>query len=128
MSGTRGFRFAHVPSPLRCCRCQKFGHTQQRCASHPVCGRYGEGGHGEEPRPNPPHCVNCSGAHASADGKCPVLIQEKDIFWNFGSGTVFPLWVPQRRFSHTNPRSGPSRFQQLSAACEVLTPQRKPRL
>jgi hypothetical protein len=27
----------------------------------------------------PPHCVNCSETHASADRKCPVFLQEKPI-------------------------------------------------
>jgi hypothetical protein len=69
----------YILYPMRCYRCQKFGHTQQRCASNLVCGHCGENGHGEEPCSNPPHCVNCSGAHASADRRCPVFLDEKAI-------------------------------------------------
>jgi hypothetical protein len=36
-------------------------------------------GHGEKPCPIPPHCVNCSRAHASADKESPVFRQEKAI-------------------------------------------------
>jgi hypothetical protein len=68
----------YVPNPMRCYRCRKFGHTQQRCVSH-LAAACGEGRHGEEPCPNPSHCVNCSGAQASADRKCPDFLQEKAI-------------------------------------------------
>jgi hypothetical protein len=69
----------YIPNPMRCYQCQKFGHTQQRCASNFVCGHCGENGHGEEPCPNPPHYVNCSGAHTSANRRCPVFLDEKAI-------------------------------------------------
>jgi hypothetical protein len=65
----------HVPNPMRCYRCQ----TQQRCASHFVCGQCAEGRHRQEPRPSPPHCVNCFGAHVSADRKCPIFLEERAI-------------------------------------------------
>jgi hypothetical protein len=79
--GTRGFRFAcMLQTPCGAADVSSLDiHSRQRCPSHPVCGQYGEGGHREEPRPNPPHCVNCSGAHASADMKCSVFPQEKAI-------------------------------------------------
>jgi hypothetical protein len=64
---------------MRCFRCQKFGHTQQRCASNLVCAHCCENGHGDEPCPNPSHCVNSSRAHASGDRKCPIYQDEKCI-------------------------------------------------
>jgi hypothetical protein len=44
----------YIRNPMRCFRCQKFGHTQQRCASHFVCTHCGESGHSDEPCPYPP--------------------------------------------------------------------------
>jgi hypothetical protein len=63
----------------RCDVLPEIGHTQQRCASNLVCAHCGESGHSSEPCPNPPHCVNRSEAHASADRKYSVYLDEKCI-------------------------------------------------
>jgi hypothetical protein len=92
----------YIPNPMRCHQCQKFGHTQQRCASNLVCGHCGENGYGEEPCPNPPHCVNCSRAHASADRRCPVFLDERAIQELRVKDGLF--WMPERSSLKTNPR------------------------
>lgn len=70
---------AYVPNPMRCFRCQRFGHTQQRCTNNIVCAKCGEGDHGDSPCPHSVHCVNCNGDHASSSKECPRYIEEKDI-------------------------------------------------
>jgi hypothetical protein len=69
----------YIPNPMRCFRCQRFWHIQQRCASSLVCGVCGENGNGEAPCSNPPHCVNCTGSHGSSDKSCPIYPTEKCI-------------------------------------------------
>ena len=32
----------HISNPLRCYKCQRFGHHQDQCTRLPVCGRCGE--------------------------------------------------------------------------------------
>jgi hypothetical protein len=90
---------------MLCYRCQKFGHTQQRCASNLVCGHCGENGHGEEPYPDPPHCVNCSGAHASTDRRCPVFLDEKAIQELCVKDSLSFLDA-QKKFLENKPKSG----------------------
>jgi hypothetical protein len=70
----------YIPSPLRCFRCQKFGHTANYCKQEQVCvcgRRLHEGSSCVEPLV----CVNCSGSHNARSKNCPVyksemLIQE----------------------------------------------------
>ena len=32
----------YIPNPLRCFKCQKFGHHQDRCTRPPACGKCGK--------------------------------------------------------------------------------------
>ena len=68
----------YVPSPLRCFKCQKFGHVRDRCKEEEVCGVCSKAVH-EGRCSSPPLCVNCKGAHPSSAKTCPVLQTEKNI-------------------------------------------------
>ena len=67
-----------IPNPLRCFKCQKFGHGAQRCNSKetvcPICASVHEG-----KCTKPPKCVNCEGDHASSSKDCNVWKREKEI-------------------------------------------------
>jgi hypothetical protein len=67
----------YIPNPMRCFRCQKFGHTQQRCTSDIVCGNCGEAGNGDSPCTNPSKSVNCQGNHSSNFKKMPDFSQRE---------------------------------------------------
>ena len=69
----------YVPNPLRCFKCQKFGHHQMVCKHTAVCARCGEAEHGEQPCTGPLRCVNCGGEHTSFDKTCPKLISEREV-------------------------------------------------
>ena len=68
----------YVPSPLRCFKCQKFGHTSARCRGTETCRHCGrerhEGNCSETPR-----CVNCEGNHGPSSPDCPVFKTEKAV-------------------------------------------------
>ena len=66
-----------VPNPLRCFKCQKYGHGAQRCSSTGVCPKCAL--EHEGPCTNPPKCVNCKGAHPSSSKDCDVWKKEKQI-------------------------------------------------
>ena len=66
-----------VPNPLRCFKCQKYGHGAQRCSSAAVCPKCAL--EHEGPCTNPPMCVNCKGAHPSSSKDCNVWKKEKQI-------------------------------------------------
>jgi hypothetical protein len=100
----------YIPNPMRCYRCQKFGHTQQRCASNLVCGHCGENGHSEDPCPNPPHCENCSGAHASADRRCPAFLDERAIQELRAKGGLSFLDA-RKKFLENKPKTGTQSYE-----------------
>jgi hypothetical protein len=69
----------YFPNPLRCFKCQKYGHHQTLCKHPAACARCGQAAHGDDPCTGPPHCVNCSGSHTSFDKTCSKWLHEKEI-------------------------------------------------
>jgi hypothetical protein len=68
-----------IPNPLRCFKCQKFGHHVSTCRQEAKCAKCGLGDHGTEPCTNPAKCINCSGNHPAFFNTCPVWQKEKEI-------------------------------------------------
>lgn len=69
----------YIPAPMRCYKCQRFGHTSQRCQGVSTCGNCGKKEHeGQDCKP-PPVCVNCEGQHAPKSKTCPIFQKEKLI-------------------------------------------------
>ena len=70
----------YVPNPIRCYKCQKFGHLSGFCSSRDtICGTCGEKEHEGTGCLNTPCCVNCKGEHPSNSRDCPIWKAEKDI-------------------------------------------------
>ena len=68
-----------IPNPLRCFKCQKFGHGKDRCKNEVACFRCGQKGHDNTACQNDPKCINCQGEHMAISKNCPVWIKEKEI-------------------------------------------------
>ncbi|XP_061170354.1 uncharacterized protein LOC133179670 [Saccostrea echinata] len=68
-----------VPNPLRCFKCQRFGHGQMNCKGSETCFRCGEEGHDGKTCQNDPKCKNCKGEHMSSSKQCPIWKKEKEI-------------------------------------------------
>ena len=68
-----------VPNPLRCYRCQKFGHVTSKCKHSETCARCSETGHKNESCKKAFKCVNCGECHAAYNKKCCVYKKEYDI-------------------------------------------------
>ena len=68
-----------VPNPLRCYRCQKFGHVTSKCKHSETCARCSETGHKDESCKKAFKCVNCGECHAAYNKKCSVYKKEYDI-------------------------------------------------
>jgi hypothetical protein len=69
----------YIPNPLKCFKCQRYGHHQTKCTREQVCARCGTTGHGDTTCEENPHCINCSGSHTSYARECPTWAREKEI-------------------------------------------------
>ena len=73
----------YVPNPMRCFRCQRFGHTRTYCRNRPACGKCASSEHlDEDCLAGTLRCVNCGDGqtpHASYDRKCPAYVREREI-------------------------------------------------
>ena len=67
--------FPYIPNPLRCFKCQLFGHHQGFCSRDPVCSKCGLKDHEDKNCTQTLSCVNCKGAHP----ECPKWIEEREI-------------------------------------------------
>lgn len=70
----------YIPGPVRCFKCQRFGHVATRCREQCRCARcggnheYGKCEDGVQPK-----CCNCGGAHSAAFRGCAVQKMEMEI-------------------------------------------------
>ena len=68
-----------VPNPLRCYKCQRFGHGRDACKRPAACARCGGSDHTDTDCHADPHCVNCSGAHTCYSKDCPEGNKQRGI-------------------------------------------------
>ncbi|XP_067137233.1 uncharacterized protein [Centruroides vittatus] len=69
----------YIPNPLRCFKCQRFGHSQTYCRGESLCAQCETEGHNSTGCKSTPHCVNCKDAHPSYSRKCHAWQREKEI-------------------------------------------------
>ena len=73
----------YIPNPMRCFRCQRFGHTKTYCRNRLTCAKCASTEHVDEDCDATAYrCVNCGdgqNSHASFDRSCPALAKEKEI-------------------------------------------------
>jgi hypothetical protein len=75
-----------IPDPLRCFRCQAYGHTGKSCRGREKCSLCA-GEHewrgcpqaNKEREERRPVCPNCSGSHSAAYRGCPKYQEAKEI-------------------------------------------------
>ncbi|XP_067660095.1 uncharacterized protein [Haliotis asinina] len=68
----------YVPTPLRCFKCQKFGHGSKTCTRSVACQRCGDN-HDYTDCQQALHCTNCGGQHMASSKSCPVWQTESKI-------------------------------------------------
>ena len=110
----------YIPNPLRCFKCQQYGHHISRCPRNPVCAKCGteEENHDFETCSNPQKCANCKGPHPAFSRECPLWKEEKEILnLKYTKNLSFPearQLIKQRRADQT-------KFSSASYA-DVTTP------
>ena len=70
-----------IPNPLRCYKCQKYGHHQDKCNRKSVCGKCGQKDpdHSIEECKNTHRCANCGGDHTVYSKTCKKWKREREI-------------------------------------------------
>ncbi|XP_064475513.1 uncharacterized protein LOC135389389 [Ornithodoros turicata] len=69
----------YIPNPLRCFRCNRFGHGADACRGSPCCTRCGQTTHETKECKETEQCVNCSGEHPAYSRSCAKWKMEKEI-------------------------------------------------
>ncbi|GFU87547.1 uncharacterized protein TNCV_2934691 [Trichonephila clavipes] len=69
----------YIPNPLRCFKCQRFGHSQTSCHGQLTCSRCASVGHASTDCSLEPKCINCLQPHPSDSKLCPKWKIEKQI-------------------------------------------------
>lgn len=68
-----------TPSPMRCNKCQRYGHLEAVCRNQLKCCRCGQAHNRTEcENIETPKCVNCSGSHSAAYRQCPKYLETKE--------------------------------------------------
>lgn len=69
-----------IPRPMRCYKCQFFGHSSKFCTKEEVCSNCCQVGHSSDNCSGKMFCRNCSSSeHASWSNKCKVFEVEQEI-------------------------------------------------
>ncbi|GBN62979.1 hypothetical protein AVEN_125268-1 [Araneus ventricosus] len=81
----------YIPNPLRCFKCQRFGHSKTNCRGTLTCARCAAAGHESTGCTAVEKCVNCQGQHTSFSRSCPKWKEEKEIVaTKFKNNISFP--------------------------------------
>lgn len=69
----------YIPKPLRCYKCNRFGHVASKCRGNERCAKCG-GSHTAANCSNTfVKCVNCNGNHSAASKECPRYHHEAQV-------------------------------------------------
>ena len=69
-----------IPKPIRCYKCQRYGHVATSCRSTLRCSRCSESHEYEECQAQDLKCCLCGGDHSAAYKGCRKFIESKQIF------------------------------------------------
>jgi len=69
----------YIPNPVRCFRCQKFGHGQRSCSGGVVCARCSEAGHTADGCQKELKCAGCGGPHMASSRECTKWKLERGV-------------------------------------------------
>jgi hypothetical protein len=70
---------AYIPNPIRCFKCQRYGHFKTNCNRSEACEKCGKEDHNSTDCQGAAFCINCDGSHPANSRTCPKWVQEKNI-------------------------------------------------
>ena len=129
----------YIPNPLRCFRCQRFGHHQNKCRKQEVCARCLGTDHDKSHCTVEPKCQNSEGKHESNSRNCPAWVKEKKIVEvktlsniSFSEArkivsATTPAFTPAKTFASAvaaslPPRAGSASFDSVGTQTDLTWP------
>jgi len=97
----------YIPNPLRCFKCQKFGHGKNACRERETCATCGQIGHTSNDCTSELKCPNCSGDHSAFSKNCPKWLFEKRVQQLKAEKNI--SFIEARGLSMQRVRAGPLR-------------------
>jgi len=102
----------YIPNPMRCFKCQRYGHHQSTCNREEICSSCGLPAHTGSQCQRSPHCVNCGEGHTSNFNRCPHWLKEKEICKiKLENNISYP--EARRRVENRNPNPSQLSFAQV---------------
>ena len=69
----------YIPKPLRCFKCNRFGHVSANCKCNVRCTACAQNQETKSCTETVLKCSNCGGEHSAASRQCPCYIHEMEI-------------------------------------------------
>ena len=69
----------YIPQPLRCFKCNRFGHVAANCRNKERCAKCGNDNKTISCNIDVLRCVNCNGNHSATSKECPRYINEAQV-------------------------------------------------
>lgn len=98
----------YIPTPLRCIKCRRIGHTKNHCDKAVICVDCADIEHKPNNCSKPVVCVNCnSNKHNSISKECEKYIENQEILRIKTEERCSMRWAKQKFFK-SKPKEGPS--------------------
>ena len=117
-----------IPNPLRCFKCQRFGHGSSSCRQTARCQRCGDSPHDGSDCKTPLKCLSCgSEDHSVSSTQCPIWKKEKSICeLKATSGMSYPEARRQINAQTKTPTPGTSYAQAVRTSTASSSTQTEP--
>ena len=117
-----------IPNPLRCFKCQRFGHGSSSCRQTARCQKCGEAPHEDTECTSAKSCLSCgSSDHLVSSSQCPVWKEEKRICeLKAKSGISYPEARRQVKAESATPTTGRSYAKAASVQTTSCSTQTEP--
>lgn len=108
----------HIPNPMRCFKCQRYGHTESRCRQVLTCSKCGTQGHSFTDCDQQAKCLHCAGNHPAGAKVCPRWQEEKEIL---ALKTNKGISFPEARRQYQEQRNMPSLKKSFANVVKAVT-------
>ena len=109
----------YIPNPMRCFKCQKYGHFSSNCNHAEICEKCAQPKHTDNCTENI-CCINCKGDHAASSRDCPMWKQEKEIQAIKVKNNI-PYFEAKKLLTLRTPQNGTYAAKLISSAKKTCT-------